>query len=318
MKRIVVVSWVTVLLCASLAGQDRKRIAVLDFEFGSVQRWWEGNWDIGKGVADMIVDHLVNDGTYSVIERSRLDAVLAEQNFSNSDRANSASAAQIGKVLGVDAIVVGSITQFGVEKKGFSLGGIGRTVGGVGVGNVGKQEGKAKVQLTGRIINIDTAEILVSEKGEGKSERSGLLLGGGGGGGGGFGAGQIKMTSSEFRETILGEATEAAVTELGSKFVDKASRLPVRKVEIRGLVADVDGTTLILNVGSAVGLKVGDTVKIVRVTRTVKDPATGKVLREITEDVGTARITDVDEGSSIAEVAGGGSVQVGDLVRNME
>jgi len=41
-----------------------------------------GNWDIGKGIADLIVDELVNDGSFRVIERKRLDAILAEQNFS--------------------------------------------------------------------------------------------------------------------------------------------------------------------------------------------------------------------------------------------
>ena len=59
----------------------------------------------------------MQDGTYSVIERKALDKILAEQNFSNSDRANPASAAKIGKLLGVDAIIVGSITEFGNETK---------------------------------------------------------------------------------------------------------------------------------------------------------------------------------------------------------
>ena len=114
----------------NLTASDKKRVAILDFEFGTVQRWWEGNWDIGKGISDLLVDKLVNDGTYSIIERRKLDTVLAEQNFSNSNRADSSSAAKIGKVLGVNGMVVGSITQFGTEKKGFSVGGIGGKFGG--------------------------------------------------------------------------------------------------------------------------------------------------------------------------------------------
>ena len=58
----------------------------------------------------MLVDRLVNDGTYSVIERKALDKLIAEQNFSNSDRADPSSAAKIGKLLGVNAIIIGSIT----------------------------------------------------------------------------------------------------------------------------------------------------------------------------------------------------------------
>ncbi len=53
-------------LCASAEGQ-KKRVAVLDFEFGTVERWWDWNWDVGKGVAELMVDRMVNDGTFSVI-----------------------------------------------------------------------------------------------------------------------------------------------------------------------------------------------------------------------------------------------------------
>ena len=79
--------------------------------------------DVGKGIADMLVDRLVNDGTYSVIERKMLDKLIAEQNFSNSDRADPSSAARIGKLLGVNAIIVGSITQFGRDDKNTKIGG---------------------------------------------------------------------------------------------------------------------------------------------------------------------------------------------------
>src|SRR5450759_181847 len=70
------------------AQTSRPTVALLDFEFGTVQKWWSGNQDIGKGIADLIVDELVNDGSFRMIERKRLDAILAEQNFSNSERAD--------------------------------------------------------------------------------------------------------------------------------------------------------------------------------------------------------------------------------------
>ena len=65
----------------------------------------------------------MNDGTYSVIERKALDKLITEQNFSNSDRADPNSAAKIGKLLGLNAIIVGSITQFGRDDKNTSVGG---------------------------------------------------------------------------------------------------------------------------------------------------------------------------------------------------
>lgn len=209
------------------AQSSRPAVALLDFDYGTVQKWWSGNWDIGKGISDMLVDELVNDGSYRVIERRRLDAVLAEQNFSNSDRADpgAATVAQIGKVLGVKYLIVGSITKFGTEqsRQRFGGGGLGR--GGFGVGRVGRQQGKANVAITARIIDVTTAEIMASARGEGTSKRSGLLLGGGAGKWGGAGMGEIDMSSSDYRETILGEATEEAVQQVAGKLIDAKSRL---------------------------------------------------------------------------------------------
>jgi curli biogenesis system outer membrane secretion channel CsgG len=211
---------------SAVAQSQRPTIAVLNFEYGTVQQWWSGTWDIGAGISDMIVDELVNDGSFRVIERKRLDAILAEQNFSNSDRADpsAASMAKIGKALGVKYLVVGSITKFGTEKssQSFSGGGYG---GAFGIGSVGTSKGKANVAITARIIDTTTGEIMASAKGDGTSKRSGLLLGGGGGGGGGAGFGGVNFESSEFRDTILGEATEMAVKATSTKLVAAKTRL---------------------------------------------------------------------------------------------
>src|SRR5947209_10558202 len=138
MKRSYVVA-AAVLLSAVLApAQPKKRVAVMNFDYATVQSGVQAifgtNQDIGKGIADVLVDKLVNDGTYSVIERKMLDKIIAEQNFSNSDRADPNSAAKIGKILGVDAIVIGSITQFGRDDKQTNVGGgaVGRLTGRVG------------------------------------------------------------------------------------------------------------------------------------------------------------------------------------------
>lgn len=209
------------------AQASRPTVAILDLEFGSVQQWWSGNWDIGKGVADMLVDELVNDGAYRVIERKRLDAILAEQNFSNSDRADPSASdiAKIGKALGVKYLIVGSITKFGTENRNIGGGGGGFGGGRFGVGRVGTARGKAVVGLTLRMVDTSTAEIMASAKGEAESSRSGLLLGGGAGGRGGAGLGNVQVGSSDFRETILGEATEKAVEDVAKKLVAARGRL---------------------------------------------------------------------------------------------
>src|SRR4029079_106364 len=146
MKKTFILSTLAILLCAAsltAAAQARKkRVAIMDFDYATVHSGvaaiFGQDIDIGKGISDLLVTRLVKDGTYSVIERKALDKILAEQNFSNSDRANPMSAAKLGKILGVDAIVVGSITQFGNDTKNTGIGGVGAGLGKVGLGGFGR------------------------------------------------------------------------------------------------------------------------------------------------------------------------------------
>ena len=302
--------------------QQKKRVAVLNFEYGTVQSSVSAifgtNQDIGKGISDMLVQKLVTDGKYSVIERNAIDKVLGEQNFGNSDRVDSSTAAKVGRILGVDAVIMGSITQFGRDDKNTTVGGGG--LGGYGskfgLGGVGKHNAKAVVAITGRLVDTTTAEILAAVTGNGESSRSGTSLIGAGGGGGSAGGGGIDMSSSNFANTILGEALHQAVDSMATQLDDKASALPMHKVEFTGLVADVTGNTLVLNIGSKDGIKVGDTVDISRPVKTVKDPTSGKVLRTITNKMGTATVTDVDAGSATANYTGSAAAKVGDEVKS--
>jgi hypothetical protein len=52
-----------------------------------------------------------------------------------------------------------------------------------------------------------------------------MLLAGAGGGGSGAGAGVINFSSSDFHDTILGEATETAVKATVAKLIAAKSRL---------------------------------------------------------------------------------------------
>lgn len=332
MSRLTSCFFAVLLLCSFAAPQDatapapaagvrKKRVAIMSFDYGtvmsSVQAIFGSNQDVGKGISDLLVTKLVNDGNYSVIERTMLDKILAEQNFSNSDRADSNSAAKIGRILGVDAIITGSITQFGRDDKKTTVGGGG--FGGLGskygLGGVQKRESKAVVGVTARLIDTNTAEILASVEGVGESKRGGTSLVGGGGSGWSGGGGGLDMSSSNFGATILGEAVHQAVDSLGAALDAKSASLPTHKVSVAGVVADVTGATLVLNVGSRSGLKVGDTLEVSRPVKTVKDPNTGKVLRTIADKIGSATVTDVDEGSATATFSGGGGAKVGDTVK---
>ena len=167
--------------------------------------------DIGKGISDLMVTNLVKDGSYSVIERKALDKIMAEQNFSNSDRANPTSAAKLGKLLGVDAIIVGSITSSATRPRTSGWAEPGGALGGFGLGGFGHKNPKAIVALTARLMDVDTGEIMAVAEGHGESKRESTSFLGGGGHWAGSGAGNVDFGSSDFQNTIIGEAVKAAV-----------------------------------------------------------------------------------------------------------
>src|SRR6267143_2475505 len=72
--------------------------------------------------------------------------------------------------------------------------------------------------------------------------------------------------------------------------------------------------SLVLNVGTKNGVRVGDVLQISRVVRTVKDPATGKVIKSIANKIGDAKVTDVDENSATVIFTGAEVAVVGDAV----
>lgn len=311
------------LMATSAVAQERKRrVAVLNFDYSTVRTYvasiFNSDVDVGKGVADLLVDKLVSSGQYEVYERKALEKIMQEQNFSNSDRANPATAARLGQLIGVDAIVMGSITQFGRDDKTTEVGAIGRVTGRYGISGIGKKSSKAVVALSARIVNVDTAQIMVTASGTGESSRSGTALLGSGGGQSASGGGYYDMSSRNFASTLIGEAVIKASDATARQLDASASRIALRTVVIEGLVADATNGILILNVGKKAGLKVGDRLAVSRPGREIKDPATGRVLKRITDHLGEVAITEVDDLSATGKFTGTGEPKVGDIVKTPE
>ena len=308
-------------LPVSAQAQARKpRVAVLDFDYATVQStsaaMFGNNVDVGKGITDLLITGLVNNGTYSVFERQALEKLMSEQNFSNSNRADPSTAAKLGKMAGVDYIIIGAITQFGNETKNQNVGGSGGSWHGFGVGGIGHSNSKANVGINARIVNVNTGEIVAVADGIGESARSSTSLLGGGGNWGGFGGGNVDFGSSNFQQTIIGEATKAAVDQLSGNLVADAPKLTLEAVKIDAIVAAVDGGQIILNIGSGAGIKVGDQFEVVRVTKEIKDPTSGEVIRRLTTTVGIIRATDVDAKSAVCVPVSGSGFQEGDHARS--
>src|SRR5213075_724675 len=95
----------------------------------------------------------------------------------------------------------------------------------------------------------DTAEILGVAEGKGESKRESTSLLGGGGGWSGFGGGSVDFGSSNFENTIIGEAVKQAMSQLSTEVIANNTKLVTRTIIVEGLVAAVDGGQIVLNVG---------------------------------------------------------------------
>lgn len=292
--------------------QNRNSLAIMDFDFASTGFTGEqfrfdnvfGGGGPAKGMSDLITNKLVQDGSYSVIERSKIDKVLQEQNLGQSGRVDPSTAAQVGRLLGVDAVIIGTITRFNLEEHE-SGGGIGF----LGIGGSKKKQ-KAIVQLTARLVSTTTGEIMAVAQGEGKSSHSGgsvSILGIGGG------------SNADKTDTLLSNAADQAVSGMVSEIVaaaPKLAALPDILPMVNATVADVTGDLITLNKGSKDGFKSGMILSVEQVIKEVKDPETGAVIRKITKNIGKIKLTDVDNSSSLGTImAGSAKIQIGDVAK---
>src|ERR1039457_7356238 len=105
------------------AGSAKPRVAVLELVDKSTHYYsW---YHVGRAAQDMMVTALVKGEAFRVIDRERLQALMQEKNLSLSGDVDPKTAVRVGKMLGVEYLIVGAITEFGVTNSGASVPGYG-------------------------------------------------------------------------------------------------------------------------------------------------------------------------------------------------
>lgn len=292
----------------------KKRVAIFDFDkaagpAGFSSPFFQTNTpNVGKAAADLLIARLVQDGTLTVVERNAIDKLLAEQDFSNTDRSDPLTAARLGRILGVDAIVLGSITHYDYEDK-IVGGGNSRFALGGGSTKM-KHDIKALVQINARLISPDTAEVLAVSQGVGEVVQKGVKVDM-------RDTNTAAMMLSGSGSPVMNEAMDHAIAQLAGELEERVPKLPARVPVVDGLVADADPSgRLVLNVGSRHGVKEGDRLQVWRAGKEVRDPANGKVLLRDDRLLGEAVVSTVYEISSIALYQGTEPVKTGDTVKS--
>lgn len=291
----------------------KKRLAVFDFDNAagpggiSSPFFQTSAPNVGKAVADLLITRLVQDGTVIVIERNAINKLLAEQDLTNSDRTDPITAAKLGRVLGVDAIVLGSITHYDYEDK--IIGGGSSRFGFGGGSTKMKHDIKALVQINARLISPDTAEVLAVSQGVGEIIRKGVKVDM-------RDTSMLTMMGSGSGNPVMNEAMDNAIAQLAGELEQRLPKLPPRLPVVDGLVADADQSgRLVLNVGSRNGVKQGDHLQVWRAGKEVRDPVSGKVLLRDDTLLGEAVVSTVYDISCIA-MYHGELVKTGDIVKS--
>ena len=103
MKTIKILMLLFLTALSSIAYGQKIKVAIVDLRPGVNRTQTQIN-----GLEDMLVAELFSSGKFSVVERTQVDKVIREQRFQNSNL-SSVQCQRIGGILGVDAIITGTI-----------------------------------------------------------------------------------------------------------------------------------------------------------------------------------------------------------------
>jgi TolB-like protein len=93
---------------AVIAAEKRIRLAVIEFKTLADKG---GNAQLGVMVSEMFTTEVVNSDAFKIVEREQLEKVLKEIAMAQSGIIDTTTAQEIGRMLGADAIITGSVIR---------------------------------------------------------------------------------------------------------------------------------------------------------------------------------------------------------------
>jgi len=231
------------------AGESTKTIlAVLDFEGNEKLK---GKVDLK--MSDMLTTSLVKTGRFDIVERNKIDNVFKEQQLGLSGIVDEMSAAEVGKMIGAEYVVFGSITsatRSDIDKFGYIL-------------------VRIEVGIDVRVVNTTTGKILLSESAIGLSESKIIQSADG-----------VVVSGAIDYNSAYAKSSRDAINKVSIKI---ASLLP-----LIGFVISTSGDEIMVDVGEDRGVSRNDHFVIFRVGDEIIHPVTGnhigwkkEILREI-------------------------------------
>jgi hypothetical protein len=231
-----------------------------------------------------------------VLEREEMEKIIQEQKFSNSSLVTPETAAKVGKLLGVELFVIGSVSEFGTKQS--SVGGNVPLFG----GSLTTKKARAVVDV--RLVSVTTGEILAAETKEGEESSTGVSV-------------RYEAidfgNSTSWDNTDVGKATRQAVDGCIELITENMAKIPWSGKVLR---VNPDGTIL-MKPGSEGNVKTGMEFTIFREGEEIKDPDTGLSLGSEETKIGRVKVTeDMLKGKAAkAKVLEGKDIKTGDTIR---
>lgn len=260
----------------------KKRVFIAEFENRSPY----GQRRLGQGISDVLATELSRTNLFILLEREKLNLILDEQALAQTGLISERSAPQYGKLLGANAVITGSVTQFGVRTEAHDI-----------VLTSGKKQ-IATCALDVRIIDADNGSIIWAGSGQGEAIRSYTNILGSGKAGG-------------YDETLEGDAFRAAVVRLMENLVTALNNMPWSCTVVK-----VSGDKIYVNAGHKSNLIIGTKLACYALGEPIIDPTTGIEIGREEWKVGTAEVGSyLGEDGAILNVVNGSAPVEGSICR---
>ena len=260
----------------------KKRIFISEFENLSAY----GQRRLGKGISDILSTELSKTNSFILLEREKLEAIMKEQTLGQTGFINEQTAPELGKLLGANAIITGSITQFGTRTETYDV-----------ILTSGKKQ-IATCAVDIRIIDITTGQVSWAGSGQGEATRKFTNILGSGKAGG-------------YDEALEGDAFRAAIVHIMSNLVSA-----LNEMQWSCSIAKVTDNKIYLNAGRKSNLKTNQELTIYSLGEPILDPISGvEIGREETE-IGSGNIISFfGEDGSIVNFKSNKSPKIGDICK---
>jgi curli biogenesis system outer membrane secretion channel CsgG len=271
-------------------------VAVTSFENRS---GFAGQWQLGSGMADLLVSELVSSRNFNVVERQHFEGIVNEIQRQQTRLFRGEGKTTVGRMKNAQYLIRGVINDFS------QTGGGGLSVAFRSLFFGGRGH-NARVALTLTTVDIETGQIIAAVQSTGlvrtreayaETNYKGVSFGG-----------------DIFFSTPLGKATARAIRGGVKQIIKDMPENPWRP-----MISCMKNGVVILNGGKDRNFRENTTYIVRAPAEPITDPATGDILTFLPgARVGTIRVTRVDDKVAFAEVLKGSSFERGQCLTEVK